>query len=125
MNQTRRIFRGTDEAEAARRAYEASLPSPPRRDRVEAGWLRELCLSAGADDVGFVDLGRAGLGGENDNARRLFPAVKALICLVGISNRDAIRSTSRATANTHRAGSQPARSPARFPRRARGARRPD
>jgi ferredoxin len=36
---------------------------------------------------------------ENDNARRLFPSVKALISLVGISNRDAIRSTSRATAN--------------------------
>jgi ferredoxin len=95
----RLIFRGTDEAEAARRAHEAALPLPQRRERVEAGWLRELCLRAGADDVGFVDIGRAALGAENDNARRLFPAVKALICLVGTSNRDAIRSTSRATAN--------------------------
>jgi len=98
-NDARLIFRGTDEAEAARRAHEAALPRPQRRERVEASWLRELCLQAGADDVGFVDIGRAGLGAENDNARRLFPAVKALICLVGISNRDAIRSTSRATAN--------------------------
>jgi ferredoxin len=97
---SRLIFRGTDEAEAARRAYEASLPLPERRARVEADWLRRLCLEAGADDVGFVDIGRAALGAENDNARRLFPAVKALICLVGISNRDAIRSPSRATANS-------------------------
>ncbi|OHV28838.1 MULTISPECIES: 4Fe-4S binding protein [Pseudofrankia] len=106
VNETRRIFRGTDEAEAARRVYEASLSSPPRPDRVEAGWLRELCLRAGAADVGFVDVGRAGLGGENDNARRLMPTVRSLICLVGISNRDAIRSTSRATANKawHRTG---------------------
>jgi ferredoxin len=100
------IFRGDAEAEAARRAYEAKLPLPPRRERVEASWLRELCLQAGADDVGFVDIGRAALGAENDNARRLFPAVRALISLVGISNRDAIRSTSRATANHawHQAG---------------------
>jgi ferredoxin len=98
-NDARLIFRGTDEAEAARRAHEAALPRPQRRECVEANRLRELCLQAGADDVGFVDIGRAGLGAENDNARRLFPAVKALICLVGISNRDAIRSTSRATAN--------------------------
>src|SRR5262245_51949946 len=106
VNTARRIFRGTAEAEAARRAYEASLSFPHRRERVEADWLREMCLQAGADDVGFVDVGRAGLGAENDNARRLFPAVKALICLVGISNRDAIRSTSRATANNawHRTG---------------------
>ncbi|ONH24082.1 4Fe-4S binding protein [Pseudofrankia asymbiotica] len=105
-NETRRIFRGTDEAEAARRAYEASLALPPPPQRVEATWLRELCLRAGADDVGFVDIGRIGLGEENDNARRLFPAVRALICLVGISNRDAIRSPSRATANNawHRTG---------------------
>jgi ferredoxin len=100
------IFRGDAEAEAARRAYEAKLPLPPRRERVEASWLRELCLQAGADDVGFVDIGRAALVAENDNARRLFPAVRALISLVGISNRDAIRSTSRATANHawHQAG---------------------
>jgi ferredoxin len=105
-NEPRRIFRGTDEAESARRAHEASLAVPRPRDRVGAEWLRELCLRAGADDVGFVDVDRAGLGGESANARRLFPATKALICLVGISNRDAIRSTSRATANNawHRTG---------------------
>ncbi|MEX5637899.1 4Fe-4S binding protein [Parafrankia sp. FMc2] len=106
VNEASRIFRGSDKAEAARRAHEASLSAPRRRERVEADWLRELCLRAGADDVGFVEIGRAGLDGENDNARRLFPAVKALICLVGISNREAIRSTSRATANSawHRTG---------------------
>lgn len=96
---SRLIFRGTDEAEAARRAYEASLPLPERRSLIEADWLRELCLESGADDVGFVDIGRAALGAENNNARRLFPDVKSLICLVGVSNRDAIRSPSRATAN--------------------------
>ena len=65
-------------------------------------------LPGGGARVGFVEIGREGLGGENDNARRMFPDVKALISLVGISNRDAIRSTSRATANNawHRTGEQ-------------------
>jgi len=100
------IFRGSDEAEAARRAHEASLPIPEHPELVSAEWLRRLCLEAGADDVGFVEIGRDSLGMENANARRLFPDVKALISLVGISNRDAIRSISRATANSawHRTG---------------------
>ncbi|MCM3882308.1 4Fe-4S binding protein [Frankia sp. R82] len=107
-NETRGIFRGTAEAEATRRAHEAALPTPSRPDRVTAAWLREVCLAAGADDVGFVEVDRAGLGAEGDNARRVFPAVRALVCLVGISNRDAIRSTSHATANNawHHTGSR-------------------
>jgi hypothetical protein len=51
-NDARLIFRGTDEAEAARRAHEAALPRPQRRACVEANRLRELCLHAGAVDVG-------------------------------------------------------------------------
>jgi ferredoxin len=66
---------------------------------VEKAWLRELCLQLGAADAGFVEVGRAALGGENDNARGLLPTAKSLISLVGVSNREAIRTPSRATAN--------------------------
>lgn len=93
------VFRGTPEAEAARRAHEASLAAPETPRQLEAGWLHDLCLAAGAADAGFVDIDRGGLGGEGDHARRLFPPTKTLISLVGVSNRDAIRSTSRVTAN--------------------------
>jgi ferredoxin len=93
------VFRGTDEAEAARRAHEAGLPPPAPPSMLRAEWLRELCREVGAADAGFVDIGRETLGAEAENARRLFPATQTLVCLVGVSNRDAIRSPSRATAN--------------------------
>jgi len=31
---------------------------------LEAAWLRQLCLDAGADDVGFVEIDRPELGDE-------------------------------------------------------------
>jgi epoxyqueuosine reductase len=96
---TGHVFRGTPEAEAARRAHEATVAPPAPPPLLEADWLRQLCLDAGAADVGFVEVGRPALGAETDNARRVFPAVSTLISLVGVSNREAIRSTSRATAN--------------------------
>ena len=102
------IFRGSPEAEDARRAREAELAGTQAQPSVSAEWLRRLCLDAGVDDVGFVEVDRAGLGVETDNARRLFPAVATLICLVAVTNQDAIRSASRAAANQtwHREGNR-------------------
>jgi ferredoxin len=97
--QTGLVFRGTPDAEAARRAHEASLPAPTSAGLLNAAWLRALCRDAGAADAGFVNIDRVSLGAEIDNARRLFPATKTLISLVGISNREAVRSLSRPTAN--------------------------
>ncbi len=94
-----RIFRGTPEAEAARRAHEAALAAPRGTATIDAGELRRLCRDAGADDVGFVEIDRPGLGPESDNARRLFPRTRTLISFVTVSNPDAIRSVSRAVAN--------------------------
>ena len=97
-----RIFRGTPEAEAARRAYEASLPAQPAKsadDVVQAAWLRELCLRHGAEDVGFVEVSRPGLGAEGENARQLLPAAKSLIALVAKLNPTAVRVPSRTVAN--------------------------
>ncbi len=33
-------------------------PLPPRKESVDAGWLKQLVLDAGADDAGFVEIGR-------------------------------------------------------------------
>jgi hypothetical protein len=52
------VFRGTPQAESARRAHEASL-SPPAAPRVlDASWLRDLCLARVSDDHGFLAAGR-------------------------------------------------------------------
>lgn len=95
------IFRGEPEAEARRRAFEATLATLPGETPVvvERDWLRQVCLDAGAGDVGFVEIDRAALGAERANALRLFPQTRTLISLVTMSNPDAIRSESRATAN--------------------------
>src|SRR5436305_8570147 len=97
-----RIFRGTPEAEAARRAYEASLPAQSAKsadDVVQAAWLRELCMWHGAEDVGFVEVSRPGLGPEGENARQMLPAAKSLIALVAKLNPTAARVPSRTVAN--------------------------
>src|SRR5690242_321970 len=97
-DETSLIFRGSPAAEAARRAREAELAGLPEPPRLTAEWLHRLCLESGADDAGFVEIGRPGLGEENDHARRIFPKVATLISLIVVTNRDAIRSVSRAVA---------------------------
>ena len=39
-------------------------------EKLEAEWLRQLCLEAGANEVGFVDLDRRELGRRRDEHRR-------------------------------------------------------
>ena len=93
------IFRGAPEAEEARRAHEASLAAAPVVPTLDHARLRRICLDAGADDVGVVEIERPGLGDEAAHARRIFPRTRSLVTLVTTSNPDAIRSVSRATAN--------------------------
>ena len=95
---TSRTFRGDPEAEAARRAHEAAIevPSPKPLDAAE---LRQLCLDAGADDVGFVEVDRAAVAEEAPHARRLFAPARTYVVLVRTTNPDAVRSPSRAVAN--------------------------
>ena len=70
---------------------------------LEAGWLRQLCLDAGADDVGFVELEQLD---EHDEILRFFPKTKALISFVLRMNREPIRSPARSVANVefHQSG---------------------
>lgn len=61
--------------------------------------LRQLCLEAGADDVGFVSLDREEMDAERQEILRLFPETRALIALVCRMNPDAVRSPARNLAN--------------------------
>ena len=73
---------------------------------IDAAELRQWCLAAGADDVGFVNLDRSELDGERDDILRVFPATKALACFVCRMNPDSVRSPARNIANHefHEAG---------------------
>jgi ferredoxin len=78
--------------------------SPPAV--IDAVWLRELCLAAGADDVAAVSLDHADLAGEREHALAALPGTRSLIAMVFRMNRDNCRSPARSVANQefHQAG---------------------
>jgi epoxyqueuosine reductase QueG len=66
---------------------------------LDAHWLRQLCLEAGADDVGFVELARPELSTDRQDILAAFPKTKTLISFVCRMNREPIRSPARSVAN--------------------------
>lgn len=70
--------------------------------------LREMALSAGADDVGFVRLDDPALESERETILAAFPFARSLVSLVMKMNRDNVRSPARSAANVefHRVGDE-------------------
>ena len=66
---------------------------------LDAGWLRTLCLEAGADDVGFVEIDRPEIADQRDDILAAFPRTKTLVSFVCRMNREPIRSAARSVAN--------------------------
>ena len=58
----------------------ASVTGPP--PTLDAQELRDLCLAAGADDVGFVDVDRSELADQRQDILSFFPHTKSLISFV-------------------------------------------
>jgi Fe-S-cluster-containing hydrogenase component 2 len=83
--------------EVRRRAAAGELPAPPAV--LDAAWLRELCLRAGADDVGFVEVERAELADERPHLEAAFRRPRALVSFVCTMNREAVRSPARSASN--------------------------
>src|SRR5262249_12837940 len=79
------------------RANEPTAQGPATA--VEAAWLRQVCLEAGADDVGFVEIGRPEIADQRADILNLFPQTKTLISFVCRMNREPIRSPARSIAN--------------------------
>jgi Fe-S-cluster-containing hydrogenase component 2 len=88
------------------RAGSTTMQSGPTT--LDAGWLRQLCLDAGADDVGFVEIDRPELGDERTDIVRFFPRTRTLISFILRMNREPIRSPARSVANVefHHTGQQ-------------------
>ena len=66
---------------------------------LDAVWLRQFCLDAGADDVGFVEIDRPELAAERKYVSALFPQTKTLISFVCRMNREPVRRVQRSVAN--------------------------
>src|SRR5215510_11144759 len=82
-----------------------ALPTEPP-STLNAQELREVCLQAGADDVGFVEVDRAELAKERSDILSFFPHTKALISFVVRMNREPIHNPARSVANVefHQSG---------------------
>src|SRR3954468_13754419 len=81
---------------------------PSKKESLNAGWLKQLVLDAGADDVGFVEIGRPALDDQRDDILKAFPHARTLISFVVRMNREAIRTPARSVSNTefHHSGDE-------------------
>ncbi len=70
--------------------------------------LRQACLDAGADDVGFVALDRAEVEGDRADILAAFPRARSLISFVCRMNPTSVQSPARSIANLefHHAGDE-------------------
>ena len=81
------------------REREAALPAPGTDSNLDASWLRQLCLRAGADDVGFVEIDRPEIADQRQEILALVPGAKTLLSIVCRMNREPVRSPARSVAN--------------------------
>ncbi|MBF0565048.1 MAG: SCP2 sterol-binding domain-containing protein [Nitrospirae bacterium] len=58
-----------------------------------------MCIDLGADDAGFVEIGREEIAGQREDILKFFPAAKTLIGFVCRMNRENLRSPARSMAN--------------------------
>jgi ferredoxin len=88
------------------RAAAGALPEVP--DVLDATWLKSLCLEAGADDVGFVDIASPEIAAQKSEILAAFARTKTAISFVCRMNRENIRTPARSVANVefHRSGDQ-------------------
>jgi ferredoxin len=81
------------------RAREATDAPQPRPESLDGAWLRQLCLDAGADDAGFVEIDRPEIADQRSETLSLLPGTKTLVSLVMRMNRENIRTPARSIAN--------------------------
>jgi ferredoxin-NADP reductase/Fe-S-cluster-containing hydrogenase component 2 len=92
-----------DHPTVKRRKADGESRSTPQLSAAE---LRQLALECGADDVGLVELGRAGVDPQRDEILRNYPWTKMLVSYVVRMAREPLRGPPRSVANLefHRAG---------------------
>src|SRR4029077_18987412 len=69
------------------------------KESLDAVWLKQLVLDAGADDVGFVEIDRPALDDQRQDILSAFPHTRTLISFVVRMNREAIRTPARSVSN--------------------------
>jgi epoxyqueuosine reductase QueG len=70
--------------------------APGIEGKLDAGWLKNLVLEAGADDVGLVEINRSELSDYRADLLKIFPRAKTLVSFVSRLNPENIRCVSQA-----------------------------
>jgi len=81
------------------RARETTGNGSARPQTLDREWLRQVCLEAGADDAGFVEIDRPEIADQKTDIFWLLPKAKTLISFVVRMNRENIRTPARSIAN--------------------------
>jgi Fe-S-cluster-containing hydrogenase component 2 len=81
------------------RDRQATVDEPGSWRTLDAAWLRQVCEEAGADDVGFVEIGRPEIMDEKAGIVAAFPATRTLVAFVCRTNRENLRTPARSVAN--------------------------
>lgn len=61
--------------------------------------IKKICLEAGADDAGLVDLDRESLEKEREGALYVYPLARSVISIIVTNNRENLQSPARYVAN--------------------------
>jgi epoxyqueuosine reductase QueG len=61
--------------------------------------IKKICLDAGADDVGLVDLDRESVRKEKEGVLHVYPLARSIIAIITVNNRENIQSPARYVAN--------------------------
>jgi epoxyqueuosine reductase QueG len=73
--------------------------------QLSADLLKSICLESGADDAGFVEIGREALASELKDILRVYPRTRTVVSIVKLLNRESVQSAAVNIANEefHRA----------------------
>jgi ferredoxin len=80
-------------------ARETASKEVARPQTLDRDWLRQMCLEAGADDVGFVEIDRPEIADQKADVLWLLPKTKTFVSFVLRMNRENIRTPARSIAN--------------------------
>ena len=81
------------------RRLDASQRGAGKSTRLDPQTLKALCLEAGADDVGFVEIDRPAIADQRDELLDVFPATKTLICIARRLHRENTRTVAHSATN--------------------------
>lgn len=72
---------------------------PKTVEPLDSSWLRQTCLNAGADDVGFVEIDRPEIADQKNDILSIFPHAATLVSFLVRMNRGNVQSPARSIAN--------------------------